>query len=75
MITKKNTDLMEETKVFNFAESQGYTKEDLTKNKCKCGFLVYKEKGQLAKEYPFYCACCDENMFNFEVEQGVYLKW
>lgn len=60
---------MMDKEISEYAKEQGYTKKDLTKNKCKCGFYVYKEKGELSKEFPFYCANCDENMFNIEVEE------
>lgn len=34
----------------------------------KCGTKVKKEKDEdLKKEYPYFCPCCDENMYNFEV--------
>lgn len=39
---------------------------------CKrCGCRVKKEKErQLKKEYPFYCPCCDENMYRFETDKN-----
>jgi len=54
-------------KINKFEKEQGYTQKDLTIKKCfRCGNNLLKEKGSLSKEYPFYCSCCDENMFNFE---------
>jgi Zn finger protein HypA/HybF involved in hydrogenase expression len=33
--------------------------------KCKkCDSVVVREK--VVREYPYYCPCCDENMFRFE---------
>lgn len=33
----------------------------------RCGTEVCVETDKyLKKEYPYYCPCCDENMFSFE---------
>lgn len=33
----------------------------------KCGSVVVPETDmELRKEYPYYCPCCDENMYSFE---------
>lgn len=39
-----------------------------TKRFChRCGAMVKRETDKdLKKEYPFYCPCCDENMYRFE---------
>lgn len=54
----------------NYALQQGYTILDLSNFKCqKCFSKVYNEKNLIINDnvYPFYCAECDENLFEFEV--------
>lgn len=44
---------------------------------CKrCGHKVKREttKG-LRKEYPYYCPYCDENMYRFETEKHLDIRW
>lgn len=38
------------------------------KRRCKrCGTIIKKETHRgLRKEYPFYCPCCNENVYRFE---------
>ena len=33
----------------------------------RCDTQVKPEKVRMESNYPYYCPCCDENMFEFEV--------
>lgn len=33
----------------------------------KCNTQVLREKVHMQDNYPWYCPCCDNNMFNIEV--------
>jgi len=36
----------------------------------KCNVILKKETHrELRKEYPFYCPCCDENVYRFETHK------
>lgn len=34
---------------------------------CRCGTPVRKERHK-GMDYPYYCPCCDENMYTVETE-------